>query len=117
MLFAKAMQALSLSESQRMSILSGLNQNLDPCSSASLKDLSEKLLSAPMNYNSMGDVSLQDYNVAYSHWDGVEEDQAYRMVKKTKNRPGLERAALQVASANANYPNSFKGNGKTEKGG
>ena len=116
MLFVKATQSLSLSESHRMSLLAGLNRNAYPFDLAALKDLSVRLLAPPNPDTEDIYANEQTMESQSAHED--EDEYLYLTKCNSRNRPGLEKASILVTSSTMNYPNAasnIQGSGK--KGG
>ena len=116
MLFVNATQSLSLAESHRMSLLGGLNQNGNPFDLVALKDLSVRLLAPPMKVNSTEDTFLNE--PSNESMTGNDDDEQVFLAKgKSRNRPGLGKAATQVASSTMNYHNQTASTKGAKKGG
>ena len=90
MVYVRAMQALALSDTQRMAILAGMSQSPNPYCPKALKEMSTRLLSTPTKAS---DVLIQE---RVDQADEVTEEphDTYMAMNKSKNRQGVEKAAI-----------------------
>ena len=109
MSYVRALQAMNLTETQRMSILAAMGLFPDKFDLSTLKDVSTRLLMAAFKIEDVSDTLIAE----------VEENdhETYLAAGKGRNRPGLEKSAVKITSQGVNFPNAGKPWGKTGKGG
>ena len=110
--FVRAISALSLSDHHRMSVLAAMSNHPNPHCPETLKTITRRLFQGDVDE---GEILLQQPN-GETWVEGEEEWEETTFTAntkgKTRNRPGLEKAALSNTRRLMNFPNTEKGKGK-----
>ena len=106
LIYLRALQALDLSSSERLSILGAMSHYEGKNMTSHLRTVTQKLLARPLKF--------EDIHVQYGDSDEqyFEEESSLVAQAKRINRPGYEAAAVKGAQRQMNFPNSNDKGGK-----
>ena len=108
MKFIRGLQALNLTEARRVSVLAAISQPPDHRCPILLQDLTVELFAPMFHMAKPEEVFWQDAADDGVAIDGEDLLPTYLTQSKTRNRPGLDKAAVRYSAQNMGMPNGIQ---------